>query len=124
MSTISISGIAWGEMKVRHGDRTLTFKDCKVWPGGAKAWDWNETGTRHVPGTQPADIEELIEHEIEVMIVSRGMQLVLQTSPETIALLDDKKIEHHILETKEAVKLFNELTQQGRRVAGIFHSTC
>src|SRR5262245_19024915 len=112
-SLITISGIAWGEMKVRHGGRVLSFKDCKVWPGGARAWDWNETGTRHVPGTQPADIEELIEQEIEVMIVSRGMQRVLQTSPETIELVDDKKIEHHVLETKEAVKLFNELTQQG-----------
>ena len=24
-----------------------TFKDCKVWPGGAAVWDWNVTGTHH-----------------------------------------------------------------------------
>jgi hypothetical protein len=38
------------------------FKDAKVFPGGAREWDWRETGTRHVPGIQPADVQELIEH--------------------------------------------------------------
>ena len=29
---------------------------AKLYPGGARAWDWRETGTRHRPGIQPADI--------------------------------------------------------------------
>ena len=30
-------------------------KDFKLYPGGGREWDWNETGTRHVPGIQPGD---------------------------------------------------------------------
>jgi hypothetical protein len=48
-------------MELSIAGQTYTFKDCKVWPDGAKEWDWDLTGTRHQPGTQPADIEELLE---------------------------------------------------------------
>jgi hypothetical protein len=34
-------------------------KDFKLYPGGGRGWDWTETGTEHVPGNQPTDIEEL-----------------------------------------------------------------
>jgi hypothetical protein len=111
-------------MEVTINGRTQTFKDCKVWPGGAKEWDWRETGTRHQPGTQPADIAEILEQGIEVMILSRGMELVLQTHPDTEKLLRERGIEYHIEETNAAVALLNQLSQQGKRVGGIFHSTC
>ena len=121
---VTITHISWGRMEVTINGRTQTFKDCKVWPGGAKEWDWRETGTRHQPGTQPADIAEILEKDIEVMILSRGMELVLQTHPDTEKLLQEQGIEYHIEETNAAVALLNQLSQQGKRVGGIFHSTC
>lgn len=122
--SVRITHISWGRMEVTINDRTQTFKDCKVWPGGAKEWDWRETGTRHQPGTQPADIAEILEKGIQVMILSRGMELVLQTHPDTEKLLRERGIEYHIEETNAAVALFNQLSQEGKRVGGIFHSTC
>ena len=53
-----ISHLSWGRMEVEGHP---PFKDAKVFPGGAREWDWRETGTRHVPGIQPADVRELIE---------------------------------------------------------------
>ena len=41
-------------------DRT-SFRDAKLFPGGSRKWDWNETGTHHTPGIQPADVKELLE---------------------------------------------------------------
>jgi hypothetical protein len=123
-STVLITHISWGLMEVTIDGRTEQFKDCKVWPGGAKEWDWNLTGTRHHPGTQPADIAEILEQGIEVLILSRGMDLVLQTHPDTEKLLQGKGIEYYIEETKTAVAHFNQLSQAGKRVGGIFHSTC
>jgi hypothetical protein len=111
-------------MEVAFGGRTHTFKDCKVWTDGAAAWDWNATGTHHVPGTQPADIAELLERGIEELVLSRGLQLALQTSPETEDLLRALEIPYHIEETGQAVALFNRLWLEGRRVGGMFHSTC
>ena len=124
IETTLITHISWGNMEVTTNGQTYKFKDCKVWPGGAKEWDWNLTGTRHKPGIQPADIEEILAQGVEVMVLSRGMQLMLYTCPETEELLRSRRIPYHIEETKQAVALFNRLMEQGKRVGGIFHSTC
>jgi hypothetical protein len=105
-------------------DSLGTGKDVKLWPGGGRAWDWRETNTRHVPGIQVTDIVELIDHGAAVIVLSRGMELVLQTCRETVAWLDEHRLTHHILETREAAALYNELAAQGVAVAGLFHSTC
>jgi hypothetical protein len=117
----AIEHLAWGVMQV-HG--LGTGKDVKLWPGGARGWDWRETNTQHVPGIQVADLAELIDHGASVIVLSRGMQLVLQTPPETTAWLDQLRIKYHVLETREAAKLYNELAGQGVPVGGLFHSTC
>ncbi|MGP0083571.1 MAG: Mth938-like domain-containing protein [Steroidobacteraceae bacterium] len=117
----AIEQLSWGIMDV-YG--LGTGKDVKLWPGGGRAWDWNETHTRHVPGIQVADIAELIDHGAEVIVLSRGMNLVLQTAPETVKWLHRRGLEYHILETREAAKLYNELARQGVAVGGLFHSTC
>ncbi|NEO72329.1 Mth938-like domain-containing protein [Moorena sp. SIO3H5] len=122
--TSLISHISWGRMEVTNNGETYQFKDCKVWPGGAKEWDWRLTGTRHQPGIQPADIEEILAQGIEFIVLSRGMQLMLQTCPETEQLLRQSGIEYYIGHTKLAVDLFNSLMEQGKKVGGIFHSTC
>ena len=41
-------------------------------------WDGKETDTHHVPGIQPADVEELLDHGSKVIVLSRGMQLALE----------------------------------------------
>jgi hypothetical protein len=117
----AIAHLAWGVMQV---ESLGTGKDVKLWPGGGRAWDWRETNTQHVPGIQVADIAEIIEHGASVIVLSRGMQLVLQTPPETIAWLDQLGLKYHVLETREAAKLYNELAGQGVAVGGLFHSTC
>jgi hypothetical protein len=42
--------ISWGCMKV---EGLGSGKDFKLYPGGGRAWDWTETGTRHSPGIHP-----------------------------------------------------------------------
>jgi hypothetical protein len=121
---IQITTVVWGRMETLCGGDARSFKDCKVWPGGAREWDWNETGTRHRPGIQPADVEELLAHEVEVIVLSRGMQLVLETCPETLSGLAARGVEVHVEETRAAVDLFNRLTRGRRQVGGLFHSTC
>ena len=38
-----ITHVSWGRMDV---DGLGTGKDFKLYPGGGRPWDWNETGTR------------------------------------------------------------------------------
>lgn len=113
-----------GHIEVTINDQTYRFKDCQVWPGRVKEWDWNLTGTRHRPGIQPADIDDILAHNVDVMILSRGMECMLYTWPDTEHLLRSRGIAYHIAETQQAVDLFNTLTRQGKKVGGVFHSTC
>ena len=119
-----ITSISWGRIEVTVNGKSRRFRDCKVWPGGATDWDWNDTGTRHQPGIQPADIEDILAGDIEVMILSRGMNLRLHTLYKTEKLLQSRGIEYHIEQTSRAIEMFNKLMRQGRKVGGIFHSTC
>jgi hypothetical protein len=119
-----VTNLAWGQMEVTAGGLISLFKDCKVWPGGAVAWNWNDTGTQHEPGIQPADLEEVLEKGVEVVILARGVFSRLGVCPETEKLLRDRGIEYHTEDTRAAVNLYNDLARQGRRVGGVFHSTC
>jgi hypothetical protein len=115
-----IAAVDWGRIDV---EGFATFRDAKLFPGGAREWDWNETGTAHEPGIQPADIAELLDHGATTIVLSQGMLSRLHVCPETLRLLADKGIRTHVLPTAEAVKLYNQL-REAERVAGLFHTTC
>ena len=115
-----IKHISWGRMEI---EGLAPGKDFKLFPGGGREWDWNETGTRHVPGIQPADVQELLERGSRVVVLTRGMQLVLRTCPETLTLLRERDIPVHVEETRAAVALYNKLAET-TQVGGLFHSTC
>jgi hypothetical protein len=115
-----ITHLSWGRMEI---EGVGSGRDFKLYPGGGREWDWAETGTRHVPGIQPADVAELLEKGSKVIVLTRGMQLVLRTCPETLELLRDKGIPVHVAETRAAVELYNRLAET-EPVGGLFHSTC
>ncbi len=115
-----ITHISWGRLEV---EGKHSFKDAKLFPGGSREWDWRETGTSHVPGIQPADVEELLAHGATAVVLSKGMYERLQVCPETLQFLKEKGIPTYTLQTEEAVRRYNELREQ-ERVGGLFHSTC
>lgn len=100
------------------------FKDAKLWPGGGRTWDWNETGTHHSPGVQVEDVKELVENGAEILILSRGYFSRLKVKDETLQWLKEKDVKVEMLETGKAAKRYNELAAQGKAVGGLFHSTC
>src|SRR5215472_14014625 len=111
--------ISWGHILV---DGLGAGKDFKLYPGGGRAWDWAETRTRHVPGIQPADVEELLSHGATAIVLSQGMEKRLQVDPATYGYLQQRSVTVHTAETSEAVRIYNELAE-GTPVAGLFHST-
>jgi hypothetical protein len=115
-----IARISWGRMEV---EGLGAGKDFKLYPGGGRAWDWAETGTRHSPGIQPADVEELVARGATTVVLSQGMNKQLHVHPDTCRYLAERSITVHVAETREAVKIYNDLAE-GTLVAGLFHSTC
>jgi hypothetical protein len=95
---------------------------------GAESWDWNTTNTRHQPGIQPDDVKGLLLRDCEIIILSRGMDNQLHTPNETHQLLVGEKMkkdEHYfVLQTEEAIKLYNKYVKEKKRVGALIHSTC
>ena len=116
-----IKHVSWGRLEV-EGEAD-PHKDAKLFPGGSREWNWRETQTSHRPGIQIADVQELLDHGANVVVLSRGMAECLHVPRETLAFLKERQITVHVLPTKEAAALYNKLAET-EPVAGLFHTTC
>lgn len=116
-----ITHLSWGRLEVDGQDGF--FKDAKLFPGGAREWDWNETGTGHEPGIQPIDVEELLEHGATAVVLARGFYERLQVRRETMQELEERNVTVYVEQTEEAARLYNELSKS-ERVGALIHSTC
>ena len=116
-----ITDVSWGRLEVEG--EAEPYKDAKLFPGGSREWNWRETQTSHRPGIQIADVQELLDHGANVVVLSRGMAECLHVTRETLAFLKERQITVHVLPTKEAAALYNKLAET-EPVAGLFHTTC
>lgn len=115
-----VTHLSWGHLEIQGGE---SFKDVKLFPGGAREWDWRETGTRHSPGIQPEDVEELVRNGATTVILARGMWGRLRVPLDTLESLRRKGVRVHVAKTKEAVQLYNE-TRSTEPVGALVHTTC
>jgi hypothetical protein len=118
---LRITHLSWGRIEVEGG---RTCKDAKLWPGGVREWDWNETGTRHRPGFSLRMSRNSWSTGPRWWCYPEASSKHCRFCPETLELLlKNKGIPAHVLQTEGAVRLHNELAEK-QRVAGLFHSTC
>lgn len=110
----------WGRVDTEAG----SFRDAKLWPGGGRNWDWNETGTSHTPGIQPADVVELLDNGATTVLLSQGQQRRLQVPEDTVTRVGERGAEAVVLPTGEAIERYNELADAGEPVGALLHSTC
>ena len=114
-----VTAASWGRLETKDN----RFKDAKLVPGGARAWDWNETGTSHEPGVGPADVEELLLRGATTIVFGTGFHGRLRVKEETLLILEEKNVTAHVLRTEEAVELYNKL-RESVPVGALVHSTC
>jgi hypothetical protein len=113
--------MSWGRMEV---EGLGVGKDFKLFPGGGRLWDWSLSGTAHDPGILTREVDDLLLYGATVVVLSRGMELRLQVPRTTIDYLEARSVAVHVAETREAVRIYNELTETTPTVGGLFHSTC
>jgi hypothetical protein len=116
-----IMHVSWGRLHIEG--KAKPYKDAKLFPGGSREWNWRETNTEHVPGIQPSDIQELLDHGAKVVVLSQGMAECLQVPGETLDFLKERQIEAHVLPTPKAAEVYNQLAKSAP-VGGLFHTTC
>lgn len=116
---------AWGRLDVEDSDGAVhSYKDAKLFPGGSREWDWNETGTGHEPGIQPTDVEELIGAGAEVVVLTRGVHGRLRVPEDTVRRVEEAGARAEVLRTEQAIRRYEELRREGRAVGALVHSTC
>lgn len=120
MSSPPITDDSWGRIEIAG----TVYKDAKTWPGGARRWDWNETGTDHDAGVQPDDVRELLDHGAQHVVIGRGRRGRLRVDGDTKALLDERGVAYEILDTAEAIARYEALRAQGTAVGALIHTTC
>ncbi len=115
-----IVNLSWGKIEVEGFNN---FKDVKLFPGGCREWNWQETGTNHSPGIQYSDVQELLDNGANTVILSRGVLGRLKVPKVLIDnLVSDGKLVH-VLKTNKAVKLYNKLLRT-EKVGALIHTTC
>lgn len=101
--TIKIDG------KVYNNDVIITDKVTEWWREGGH--DTKLVDFKSVP-------------DVDVLVIGTGASGLMKVSDEVTDYFEDKNIELIIKPTGEAVKTFNQLKKQNKKVAGAFHLTC
>jgi hypothetical protein len=113
----------WSDLIVLEGDNAVHYKDVIIWNHGVKEWDWTLSNTNHTRGIQIAALQEFID-QVDVVVLTQGVDLVLQVPQATIDYVARKGKVCYVGETSAMIKLFNRLIDEGKKVGGLFHSTC
>lgn len=119
-----VLNLGWGVITVKHSGGTLNFKDAKLYPGHATAWDWAQTGTHHNPGIQYADVREILDAGVDRIILSRGQYGKLGITNGLIDQIEQEDVAVDVAQTEEAVTMYERYRKQGVNVGIIIHSTC
>ncbi len=115
-----IRNTSWGNVEVESFG---AFKDVKLWPGGAREWNWNETGTSHKPGVQTSDLRELVENGARYIVIGNGRFRRLGVPQETLDWLEEQHVRSRVLETTKAIEKYNSVCAS-EPVGALIHSTC
>jgi len=111
----AITSYSFGKMII---DGKTYTNELQILPNGTvKKWSPNDP---HY--ILPADIEEIVSSSIKTLIIGNGANGEAAIPDETIKFIEAKSIKVHILNTHEAVKLFNESSKEA--MGAIFHLNC
>ena len=81
---------------------------------------WRNDGHRLVPD----DLKHLVPKNPAKLIIGKGASGRMKLSPKVKNFLDENGIDYEAMNTDQAIKRYNELTEREQRVAGAFHLTC
>jgi hypothetical protein len=104
---------------IRIEGRTY-HSDVKIIDDEVRANWWRKAGHR----LDQSDILDILEKRPDVLVVGTGYAGMMRVPDATREVLEGQGIGLHMEKTGNAVRVFNRLHKQGRRVAGAFHLTC
>ena len=114
---IRIESYSFGRIKI-EGD--IYKKDLIISEGKITSPWWRKEGHN----LQWEDLEEKIAGESEVLVVGTGAFGGMKEQQALREQIENSGLSLHVAKTEEAVNIFNDLSEQGKNVTGVFHLTC
>jgi hypothetical protein len=112
-----IEHYSFGSMKI---DGKLYKQDLIIFPDRVKSnWRRKEAHSLAIE-----DLNEIIDYRPEILIIGRGASNCMKILPAIKDVLKRQGIELLEKDTDSACKLFNDLIEKGKKIAGAFHLTC
>lgn len=109
---------------VEDGDIELVngkhFKDAVLFPGGSHSWDCKSIGREDEISVE--DVNELLEHNADILVLSECKDGKIPVSLETVKMLMNKGVKVYIRNTETAVRIYNKLAKRHKHVGAIIHS--
>jgi hypothetical protein len=112
-----ITDFAFGKIVV---DGKTYSDDIKIVGGQVISIWWRKSGHR----LDIADITDILESRPDVLVIGKGSPGLMKTSASLREYLAAHNIELIEKKTSKAIAFFNELSQEGRKVAAGFHVGC
>ena len=114
---VKIEDYEFGMIKV---DGRVFTSDIIVTPSKIISGWWRKEG--HKLFLEDLEKYNVLNEEYDAIVIGTGYNGMMEVSNEVKNKFSNKEL--YILPTQEAVKKFNELINQGKRVLGLFHITC
>lgn len=70
------------------------------------------------------DLDDVVEVKPQVLVVGCGAYSVMEISDRAREVLEQNAIKLEAMDTAQAVRRFNELSEAGAQVAAALHLTC
>lgn len=112
-----IESYSFGKIRIKGTIYTSDIKivQQKIFPN----W-WRKSG--HV--VSRADIDGFLQNETEIVVLGKGKPGLMKATSELKEYLKNKNIELIEEKTSKAVKTFNRLLKEGKKISAGFHLAC
>lgn len=114
---MKIESYDFGVIRINGTEYT---EDVIVYAEKVKPNWWRKQGHR----LDEEDLYDVFDYEPDVLVVGQGASGMLKIPSMTERAVHEKGIKLIAHQTDQAWKDFNEQTQKGYKVAGVFHLTC
>jgi len=94
--------------------------DVKIVNGQVISGWWRKRGHR----VDIEDVADILESRPDILVIGKGSPGLLKSTASLREYLSGQHVELIEKKTAKAIKVFNQLFQEGRRVAAGFHITC
>lgn len=118
MSCPQINNFKWDTIEVDG----ILYRDVKIYPDKVEVWDWLKNDTRHDPGIRSQDVQDLLDADCSLIIISRGINRRLSVDFDTYKLLLKYDVDFLVTDTASAIDRYREAITEGYMVGALIHT--